>query len=168
MLAVQVDKLGKYIRFCNVDEDPPRVVENEEGYIVSVAFPVGFKKYVTEDKAFKFDIETYFTMEKDEDGEEHDYSSLWSEGLTSEEISEITKPPEPTELDRIGEQLVQRELESLELRSQNEVLGGQIVERELEATDLKAQNEALGGQIVGLELRVLTLEIKPEGDGENV
>ncbi|WP_313636730.1 hypothetical protein [Paenibacillus sp.] len=46
-------------------------------------------------------------------------------------------PPELSEIDRIGAELVLRELETLDLRS---------------------QNEALGGQIVGLELRLLTLE----------
>ncbi|MEK3836440.1 XkdW family protein [Paenibacillus sp. FSL R7-0128] len=51
--------------------------------------------------------------------------------------AEANTPPVLTELDRIGAELVQRELEAL---------------------DLRAQNEALGGQIVGLELRLLTLE----------
>ncbi|MEC0167849.1 hypothetical protein [Paenibacillus graminis] len=37
-------------------------------------------------------------------------------------------------------------------------LGAELVLRELEALDLRSQNEALGGQIVGLELRLLTLE----------
>ncbi|MEK5418212.1 hypothetical protein [Paenibacillus sp. FSL L8-0708] len=63
--------------------------------------------------------------------------NLWIEGLTPEEIAELTKPSEATELDRIGAELVLRELETLDLRN---------------------QNEALGGQIVGLELRLLTLE----------
>jgi hypothetical protein len=51
--------------------------------------------------------------------------------------AEANTPPELTEMDRIGAELVLRELETLDLRS---------------------QNEALGGQIVGLELRLLTLE----------
>ncbi|OME22217.1 hypothetical protein BSK63_31240 [Paenibacillus odorifer] len=63
--------------------------------------------------------------------------NLWVEGLTPEEIAELTKPSAATELDRIGAELVLRELETLDLRN---------------------QNEALGGQIVGLELRLLTLE----------
>lgn len=64
---------------------------------------------------------------------------LWVEGLSPEEIEELTKPipQEPTELDRIGAELVARELEALEL---------------------KHQNEALGAQIVGLELRLLSVE----------
>lgn len=63
----------------------------------------------------------------------------WVEGLSPEEIEELTKPipQEPTELDRVGAELVARELEALEL---------------------KHQNEALGAQIVGLELRLLSVE----------
>jgi hypothetical protein len=57
-------------------------------------------------------------------------TSLWQQYQASH-------PPAPSELDRIGAELVLRELETLDLRN---------------------QNEALGGQIVGLELRLLTLE----------
>lgn len=65
--------------------------------------------------------------------------TLWIEGLTLEEIEELTRPRpvEPNELDRIGIEMVTRELEALELRK---------------------QNEAQGAQIVGLELRLLSLE----------
>lgn len=65
--------------------------------------------------------------------------ALWIEGLTPEEIEELTKPQpeEPTEVDRIGTEMVARELEAMELRQ---------------------QNEAQGAQIVGLELRLLSLE----------
>ncbi|WP_422740986.1 hypothetical protein [Paenibacillus glucanolyticus] len=65
--------------------------------------------------------------------------TLWIEGLTSEEIEELTKPQpqEANEVDRLGSEMVTRELEALELRQ---------------------QNEAQGAQIVGLELRLLSLE----------
>ncbi|MGG4341005.1 hypothetical protein [Paenibacillus lautus] len=65
--------------------------------------------------------------------------TLWIEGLTPEEIEELTRPQpqEPNEVDRLGTELVARELEALELRQ---------------------QNEAQGAQIVGLELRLLSLE----------
>ncbi|WP_145040660.1 hypothetical protein [Paenibacillus sp. Y412MC10] len=64
---------------------------------------------------------------------------FWVEGLTPEEIEELTRhqPVEPNELDRLGSEMVTRELEALELRQ---------------------QNEAQGAQIVGLELRLLSLE----------
>ncbi|ETT37949.1 hypothetical protein C169_13844 [Paenibacillus sp. FSL R5-808] len=65
--------------------------------------------------------------------------TLWIEGLTPEEIEELTKPQpqEANEVDRLGSEMVTRELEALELRQ---------------------QNEAQGAQIVGLELRLLSLE----------
>ncbi|WP_231887941.1 hypothetical protein [Paenibacillus glucanolyticus] len=65
--------------------------------------------------------------------------TLWIEGLTPEEIEELTKPQprEANEVDRLGSEMVTRELEVLELRQ---------------------QNEAQGAQIVGLELRLLSLE----------
>ena len=52
---------------------------------------------------------------------------------------ELTKPQpvEPNEVDRLGTEMVARELEAMELRQ---------------------QNEAQGAQIVGLELRLLSLE----------
>ncbi|MEC0204227.1 hypothetical protein P4H39_16485 [Paenibacillus lautus] len=64
---------------------------------------------------------------------------FWVEGLTSEEIEELTRPQpvEPNEVDRLGTEMVARELEAMELRQ---------------------QNEAQGAQIVGLELRLLSLE----------
>jgi len=64
---------------------------------------------------------------------------FWIEGLTPEEIEELTRPQpvELNELDRLGIEMVTRELEALELRQ---------------------QNEAQGAQIVGLELRLLSLE----------
>ncbi|MEC0257653.1 hypothetical protein [Paenibacillus lautus] len=65
--------------------------------------------------------------------------TLWIESLTPEEIEELTKPQpvEPNEMDRLGTEMVARELEALELRK---------------------QNEAQGAQIVGLELRLLSLK----------
>lgn len=64
---------------------------------------------------------------------------FWIEGLTPEEIEELTRPQpvEPNELDRLGIEMVTRGLEALELRQ---------------------QNEAQEAQIVGLELRLLSLE----------
>lgn len=88
---------------------------------------------------------------------------------TVEEIeAEAPDPVEnaPTELDRIGEQLVQRELEALELRNQNGIIGGQLVEKELQIMDIKAQNESLSESLVGFELRLLSLETPIKGGEE--
>ncbi|MFF3922658.1 hypothetical protein [Paenibacillus lactis] len=73
--------------------------------------------------------------------------ALWIEGLTPEEIERITAPQPlaPSEIDRLGTELVARELEMLEILR---------------------QNETLGAQVVGLELRLLSLEGSPSEGGE--
>jgi len=117
MIAVQTDEEGKYIRFCT-STDVADVLENEEGYIVSVPFPNGFKKYVTRDKAFKFDIEAYLNL-KDSD-EQQDYTVLWQEGLTQDEIDELirTKPNE-TELLQMENAMLAVELVETQIRLDN-------------------------------------------------
>lgn len=68
-------------------------------------------------------------------------STYWKEGLTPEQIAELTqpRPQEPSEIDRIGAELVERELEVLELKLQNEALGAQIVSLELRVLDIENQ-----------------------------
>ncbi|MNB97574.1 hypothetical protein D3C75_448040 [compost metagenome] len=150
--------------FPETPEDEAEQEPEIAGYLVGVPVPAGLYRP-------RFDLEAWEAyLEALKDGPQEKFPDLWAEGLSQEEIDELTKPQpaEPSEMDRIGEQLVQRELEALELKQQNEILGQQIVTRELESADLKAQNEALGAQIVGLELRVLTMETQPKGDEANV
>lgn len=52
-------------------------------------------------------------------------------------VLELLPPPEPSELDIIGEQLVQRELETLELRSENQMLSQLISDLELRLLSLE-------------------------------
>ncbi|NUU73851.1 hypothetical protein [Paenibacillus xylanilyticus] len=159
------------VAFDAEEIERPMDMEEEEkaepeiaGYIVS--FPVPSGLFLP-----RFDLAAW-EVYQDAVGidPEEKFPDLWAEGLSQEEIDELTKPRpvEPSEMDKIGEQLVQRELEALELKQQNEILGEQIVMRELESADLKAQNEALGAQIVGIELRLLTIETESKGDGVNV
>lgn len=134
----------------NPEIDLPETMEAEEGqspeiagYIVGVPVPAGL--FLP-----RFDLAAWEAYQEAlKDGSQAKFPDLWAEGLSQEEIDELTKPQpmNPSEMDKIGEQLVQRELEALEL---------------------KQQNEALGGQIVGLELRVLSMETQPKGDGANV
>ncbi|MHA7580093.1 hypothetical protein ACX12E_06820 [Paenibacillus vandeheii] len=142
------------------DEAEPEIA----GYVVGVPVPSGLFRPC-------FDLEAWEAYQEElEDRPQETFPELWGEGLSQEEIDELTKPHpvEPSEMDKIGEQLVQRELEALELKQQNEILGEQIDMRELESADLKARNEALGAQIVGLELRVLTMETQSKGEEANV
>jgi len=134
----------------NPETELPEITEAEEeqepeiaGYLVGVPVPAGLFRP-------RFDLEAWEAYrEALKTGPQEKFPELWGEGLSQKEIDELTKPMpvNPSEMDRIGEQLVQRELEALEL---------------------KQQNEALGAQIVGLELRVLSMETQPKGDGANV
>ncbi|RCX22602.1 hypothetical protein DFP94_101182 [Fontibacillus phaseoli] len=115
-----------YSQFEKIEE---KVAHQPVGYIVGIPVPPGLFHP-------RFDLAAW---EKREQDEAQNPSTYWKEGLSPEEIEELTRPlPQgPTELDRMGAELVARELEALEL-----IL----------------QNEALGAQIVGLELRLLSVE----------
>ncbi|MWV44577.1 hypothetical protein GRF59_13160 [Paenibacillus sp. HJL G12] len=109
----------------------PTTLEEQDlkivGYIVGVPVPSGLYNPC-------FDLAAW---EAREDDKSVDSTVFWKEGLSTEEINELTKPPGPSELEQIV---------------------AKLEEREMEVADLKSQNEALGGQIVRMELRVLTLE----------
>lgn len=134
----------------NPETNLPETMEAEEGknpeiagYIVGIPVPAGLFRP-------RFDLAAWGAFQEAlKERPQEQLPDLWVEGLSQKEIDELTKtqPMEPSEMDKIGEQLVQRELEALEL---------------------KQQNEALGAQIVGLELRVLSMETQPKGDGANV
>ncbi|WP_433922813.1 hypothetical protein [Paenibacillus taichungensis] len=139
-------------------------IEHEiAGYLVGVPVPAG----LFHPRFNLADWETY--QDAVQAGPQGTFPDLWTEGLSQEEIDELTEPqPAVTpEMDKIGEQLVKSKLEVLELKQQYEILGQKIVMRELENVDLKAQNEALGAQIVGIELRLLNIE-QPKGEATNV
>ncbi|MGO4786758.1 hypothetical protein AB4124_04850 [Paenibacillus sp. 2KB_20] len=94
--------------------------------------------------AFKSEYDQWSALPEEERGEPPIYQApmqptLWIEGLTPEEIEELTRP-QPQELNEVDR------------------LGSEMVARELEAMELRQQNEAQGAQIVGLELRLLSLE----------
>lgn len=55
----------------------------------------------------------------------------WSEGLTQEEIDALHVPPTPSDVDILGAQLVERELQIMELQAQLEFVGGEIVNNDL-------------------------------------
>ncbi|WP_331845117.1 hypothetical protein [Paenibacillus haidiansis] len=154
---------GRYIALLN-DGNVISGQENEtSGYIVPIPAPKAlysprfnlpaWQTYqaatTAAEKVYQVAYTAWASLPEGERGEPPVYAApeqpeLWGEGLTPEEIEALTapQPQEPTELDRIGAELVTRELEALEI---------------------KQQNEALGAQVVGLELRVLGLESVNEG-----
>lgn len=134
-------------------QEPEEIVEIEPilvAYRVAIPVPQGLYKprfdleawreawntYNTEMEAYNIALADWYANE--EEGEKPilpdtvDEGSFWIEGLTQEELDLILNAPKPkTELDILGEQLVQRELEALELKSDNLMLGQQIVDLEL-------------------------------------
>lgn len=86
---------------------------------------------------------------------------VWEEGLSSEEIEEITRVPEPqpTELDLLGQQLVNVEIRSLDTAHATDRIGQQADNIELEIMSLGMRSVSseldtmeIGQQIVSLEL----------------
>ena len=160
------------------EDEPP--VESPEpvlvGYRVAVPVPPGlyWPRFDVEGwrdavAAYETSLEEYrkaMAVYDPESGEPEpqppapvDLHAFWVEGLTPEEIEAIRNAPKiPSEIDIIGEQLVQRELEVLELQQQNSIIGQALVEKDLQILDLQQQNNILGQQLVDLELRLLQLE----------
>lgn len=74
------------------------VLENGEliGYNITVPLPVGFKAYVSSTNSFRFDLEAWAGG-----GQNTNLSIFWIEGLTPEEIAELTKPGELSETEQL-------------------------------------------------------------------
>lgn len=85
----KVDAQGKFIEDVLSDqkEDVLAITEdgNIVGYTVSVPLPDGFSAYVSKTNAFVFDLETGY----------------WAEGLSEEEIIELTKLRQPSEIEQL-------------------------------------------------------------------
>ncbi|WP_273483583.1 hypothetical protein [Desulforamulus ruminis] len=77
-------------------------------------------------------------------------------------------PEPPSEIEVIGQQLVDKELQILELQGQNQLLGQQVVGLELQNLELQNQNAILGGQVVGLELQNLELTAENQMQGQQL
>ncbi|WP_091014766.1 hypothetical protein [Paenibacillus amylolyticus] len=118
MTAVQVDAQGMFLRFSTVPDGDTVVSKNEEGYVICVPFPDGFRKFVTDGKAFRFDVDTYLTMDNPKASE---CVHLWDENFTDAEIDELTKPrpAETSELDLLKQRLVEAETENKRLAGES-------------------------------------------------
>ncbi|MFL1672207.1 hypothetical protein [Paenibacillus dendritiformis] len=151
------------------------------GYTVAVPMPDGPALYrpVFDVAGYRAAMEAYEAAnaeymaalaEHDPESDEHlpeppqlvDGPSYWRNGLTDEEIEAMNPPPEPSAIDLLGAMLVQRELEALDLRTENQALGAQVVAKDLQIYDLKAQTGAQGANLVGLDVRVHELEAKTD------
>ncbi|MDQ0496391.1 hypothetical protein [Paenibacillus brasilensis] len=98
------------------------------GYIVGVPFPEGFSAYVTEDKAFRFNLETL----------------RWEEGLTVEEIAVLTKPTDQVqdESEIVGQQLAEMKVQTVQQTQLLASMGAELAAAKLEIIDLKGANQS--------------------------
>ncbi|QOH62407.1 hypothetical protein [Paenibacillus polymyxa] len=98
------------------------------GYIVGVPFPEGFSAYVTENKAFRFNLETL----------------SWEEGLTVEEIAELTKPKDQVQdaSEVVGQQLTELKIQAMQQTQLLASMGEELAAAKLEIIDLKGANQS--------------------------
>ncbi|WP_025724070.1 hypothetical protein [Paenibacillus polymyxa] len=98
------------------------------GYIVGVPFPEGFSAYVTEHKGFRFNLETL----------------SWEEGLTVEEIAELTKPTDQGQdaSEVVGQQLAELKIQTMQQTQLLASMGAELAAAKLEIIDLKGANQS--------------------------
>ena len=84
----------------------------------------------------KFDLEGWNSREE---GDARDPSSYWMEGLTKEEIEELTRPhpQEANPLDLLGEELAFMKLQNIEQQQTIATLGEELSAAKLEVIGLK-------------------------------
>lgn len=93
------------------------------GYIVGVPFPEGFCAYVTEHKGFRFNLETL----------------SWEEGLTVEEIAELTQPMDQEQDTSVllGQQLAELKIQAIQQTQFIASMGAELAATKLELINLK-------------------------------
>lgn len=190
-------------------EQPGETPEPEiAGYIVSIAVTPGlyrprfdlaaWEAYQDAESAAKAAFQTEYdqwaTLPEEERGEAPVYQSpaqptLWIEGLTPEELEEITrpKPQEPTELELLtavvegiqeqnaqlqevvvssGEELSAVKTASAEQKLTLSALGSEQVKQDLSTLDLKQQNNVIGAELVRKDISILDLYMQGQVLGQ--
>lgn len=132
--------------FEAVEESEPEIA----GYIVGVPVPQGLFSP-------RFDLAAW---EAREDDELFDPSSYWGEGLSAEEIEELTKPQpqEPTPTDLLGEELTSMKLQSMQQQALVGSMGEQLVQAKLEGIQQQQTIGALGAELAATKLEVIKLK----------
>ncbi|EHB50127.1 MULTISPECIES: hypothetical protein [Paenibacillus] len=146
------------------------------------------------ESAYRVAYDEWQAQPEDERGEPPAYvppkmPTLWIEGLTPEEIKEITRPQpkEPTELELLAEEVEvirqqtieqQEAIESsgtelVEVRAANAeqqltigTLGTEQIKLDLSTLDLKQQNAVLGAELVKKDIAILDLQSQNQALGQ--
>ncbi|MGN7167966.1 hypothetical protein ACTHSJ_19070 [Paenibacillus cellulositrophicus] len=138
-------------------EEPQVDPENEEepqepeiaGYIIGVPAPP---------RLFhpRFDLAAWEARE--DDGLLVKPADYWHEALTPEEIEELTKPPEPTELDRIGAELAGMKLQTIDQQSVISSMGAELAQTKLQSIDQQQTIASLGSELAAAKLEIIQLK----------
>lgn len=176
------------------------------GYIVGVPVPVGlfrprfdmeaweaYQNAVTAaENEYQTAYDEWVALPEDERGEPPIHAApeqpeLWLEGLTSEEIEELTRPPGPSELELLAGELAdirmqsnqqqkaidsaETELEQVKLSSVEQfqtlgALGAEQVKQDLSNLDLKQQNSVIGAELVKKDISILDLHMQNQVLGQ--
>lgn len=203
------DNVPQQLADPDEDEQPAETPEPEiAGYIVGVPVTPGlfrprfdiptWEAYKDELQAAKSAhreaYEEWQSQPEDERGEPPAYvppemPTLWIEGLTPEEIEEITrpKPQEPTELellageveeirqqtalqqeaiDSSGAELAEVKAANVEQQQTISTLGSEQIKQDLSTLDLKQQNAVLGAELVKKDIAILDLQLQNQALGQ--
>ncbi len=84
----------------------------------------------------------------------------WTEGLSQQEIDELTKPKPltPSDTDVLGQQLAEKELQIIRLQQENKILGQQVAEKELRIAKLESDTAIQGKLLAALDLKISQME----------
>lgn len=132
------------------DEQPEEGEREIDGYIVSVPVPPGL--YLP-----CFDLSAWQKYQDDTTKEQPEF---WREGLTKEEIGELTKPkpqePKPTDL--LGAELTAIKLQNIEQQAVVGALGSDLTAAKLDRIQQQQTISALGAELAATKLELIKLK----------
>lgn len=133
-----------------VDEPEEEAEPEIAGYIVGVPVPQGL--YLP-----RFDLAAWEAREEDDLS---DPSSYWAEGLTPEEIEELTKPQpqEPTPTDLLGEELTAMKLQNIQQQALVGSMGSELATTKLTTIEQQQTIASLGSELAAAKLEIISLK----------
>ncbi|GAA0382673.1 hypothetical protein [Paenibacillus motobuensis] len=135
-------------------DEPEEEVEEAEpeiaGYVVGVPVPQGL--YLPQ-----FDLAAWEAREEDV---QTDPTGYWVEGLTPEEIEELTKPQpqEPNPVDLLGEELTAMKLQSIQQQSLIGSMGSELATTKLTTIEQQQTIASLGSELAAAKLEIIQMK----------
>lgn len=128
-----------------VDEEPEKEIA---GYIIGVPVVPGL--YLP-----RFDLTAW---EAREEATPVNPADFWHEGLTPEEIEDLHKPAEPSELDRIGAELAAIKLQAIDRQAVISSMGSELAQTKLQSIDQQQTIASLGSELAAAKLEIIQLK----------